>query len=80
MSLSAWEVCERFKCAGSGVQPENQEGYVFMVKEKVRRGDHPLPQPEADVRSFVSSSFDPTGSDWNCHGAAYFICLLAKGQ
>lgn len=34
VSLSAWEVCERFKCAGSGAQPENQEGYVFMVKEK----------------------------------------------
>ena len=61
--------------------PENKEGYVFIIKEKVRRGeDHPLPQPEADVRSFVSSPFDPTRSNWNCHGAIYFICLLAKGQ
>lgn len=32
--------------------PENKEGYIFIIKEKVRRGeDHLLPQPEADVKS-----------------------------
>ena len=32
--------------------PENKEGYIFIIKEKVRRGeDHLLPQSEADVKS-----------------------------
>ena len=32
--------------------PENKEGYIFIIKEEVRREeDHLLPQPEADVKS-----------------------------
>ena len=37
-------------------RPENKEGYTFIIKEKVGRGeDHPLPQSWADPKA---SSFD----------------------
>lgn len=32
--------------------PKNREGYIFIIKEKVRKGeDHLLPQSLADVKS-----------------------------
>ena len=41
--------------------PKNEEGYVFIIKEKVGRGeDHLLPHSWADVKAYIISSFfDP---------------------
>lgn len=42
--------------------PENKEGYIFIIKEKVRRGeDYPLlSNLGVDVKAYIiSSSFDP---------------------
>ena len=51
--------------------PENKEGYIFIIKEKVGRGEHHLlPQSWADVKAYIiSSSFDPSWSNPDCLGA-----------
>ena len=61
--------------------PENKEGYIFIIKEKVGRGeDNLLPHFWADVKAYIlSSSFDPIWSNWDCHGAIYIICIVAEG-
>ena len=44
--------------------PENKEGYIFIIREKVERQgeDHSLPHFWIDVKVYViSSSFDPYG-------------------
>ena len=50
--------------------PENKEGYIFIIKIKMERGeDHLLPRSWADVKiHIISSSFDPAWSKWDCHG------------
>ena len=44
--------------------PENKEGYIFIIREKVERQgeDRPLPHFWIDVKVYIiSSSFDPYG-------------------
>ena len=53
--------------------PENKEGYIFIMKEKVGRGeDHFLPHFWVDVKAYIiSSSFNPVSS--NCHGTVMVL-------
>ena len=62
--------------------PENKEAYIFIVKEKVGRGeDHLLPHSWVDGKVYIiSSSFGPIWSTQDCHGAIEIICILAKGR
>lgn len=50
--------------------PKNKAGYVFIIKEKVGRGeDHLLPHFVVDIKAYIiSSSFGPIWSKWDCHG------------
>ena len=49
--------------------PENKEGYVFIIKEKVDWEENHLSHSWVDVKAYlISSSFDPIWSNWECHG------------
>ena len=50
--------------------PEKKEGYIFIIKEKVGRGeDNLLPHSWVDVKAYIiSSSFGPLRFNWDCHG------------
>ena len=44
--------------------PENKEGYIFIIREKMERQgeDHPLPHFWIDVKVYIiSSCLDPYG-------------------
>ena len=49
--------------------PENKEGYIFIVKEKVGRGeDHLLPHFGVDIKAYIiSSPLYPIWSNWDHH-------------
>ena len=61
--------------------PENKEGYVFIIREKLEQEeDYLLPHSWVDIKAYIIiSSFDPIRSNWDCHGAFKIICILAKG-
>ena len=49
--------------------PENKEGYICIIQEKVRRVNHLLPHIWIDVKAYIiRSSFNSIWSHWGCHG------------
>ena len=57
VKLLAQDACERDKQAGKGVQAQNKEGCVFIIKEKGERGeDHLLPYSGVDIMAYIISS------------------------
>ena len=59
VSLLVQDICERHQWAGKA---QNKEDYIFIIKEKVGRGeDHLLPHFWVDIKAYIiTSSFDPT--------------------
>ena len=51
--------------------PENKEGYIFIIKENVRREeDHLLPHFGVDIKAYIiSSSIDPIWFNQDHQGA-----------